>query len=104
MAKTTGGGWPLKEQQAYGALLDHLGACPDCEDATGCAVAQELRAAYKAMRPARDTGSAYGLWREHIRTCPVCTGGVGGACGEEARLWLVHAGLPTGGTRKDGAS
>lgn len=44
------GGWPQEVQDAYSALLDHLSTCPDCPDATGCAVAQGLRAAYKALR------------------------------------------------------
>lgn len=42
--------WPAVAQEAYGRLLDHLSTCGDCEDATGCAVAQELRRRYKELR------------------------------------------------------
>lgn len=39
-----------RAQEAYGALLEHLSTCSDCEDATGCPVAQGLRAVYKSLR------------------------------------------------------
>lgn len=48
--------------EAYGALLDHLSTCPDCEDATGCRVAQELRAVYKSLR------------HGPVRVCAACDG------------------------------